>query len=694
MAAVLVRMRAFLTRLAPLPATVDDYASRWVPVLVLALWPVAYGLATGAAAFAWTHPGWASALEQNKVPEQPALEILAWTAAGLALVVAVHLGAIAQVRSQADVASRAGTAEVLALCRKRLRWTLGLPIAAALAWPDMENENAATVIALSALAAFAVASTAYGWSSPKSGAAPETASAPTDSAQLAAPTSAARVIPPSARLEPLARAAGPLALAILIGGFIAIFWRMTLVNYRALHPHTIDLGLYDNIVWHAAHGDWLGSSFLKGGHHNSAHFDPILIALAPLYALRPRSDTLLVLQVVWASSALVPLYLLAREKLGSAVYGLGFAAMYAAHPAVHGAALYEFHSLTLVAPLLVWLVYLLERGSYRAFALVLAVALLCREDVALVVSFMALYAILRGGKESVRAGWVTMLACAAYFLVVKRFFMDSSDLLNSGPGTYGFSYYYADLIPNGNGGKGLAVSLLTNPGFVLRNVLVRPKLEFVAALLVPLALLPLAARPARAMLVYGAIFCLLASKPAVYSIAFQYSTIVLPIAFATAIIAMEQVPRWRIVVAHGLDASRLRRALFAFALTASALVSWKLGALDPGHLFYAGFTPLARELDAAASDQYEWVVSAVAQIPPDASVAATQRLGPFVSNRRDAYDYPGAKPSDYVFVDDAETGLPDIVTRNRRVARGELEVVTRHQGLVLYRSVTPPSAAK
>jgi uncharacterized membrane protein len=378
---------------------------------------------------------------------------------------------------------------------------------------------------------------------------------------------------------------------------------MTLVNFKALHPHTIDLGLYDNILWHTAHGDWLGSSLAKGGHHNSAHFDPILIAIAPLYALRPCADTLLVLQIVWVSSAMLPIYLLAREKLASPLYGLGFAAMYAAHPAVHGAALYEFHSLTLVGPLLIWLVYFLERGSYRAYALMLVPVLLCREDVALLMCFVALYALLRGGRERVRAGWMTALVSVTYFVVVKRFFMDSSDLLNSGPGSYGFAYYYADLIPNDNGGKGLAISLLTNPGFVLCNVLVKPKLEFVAALLVPLALLPLAARPARTMLVYGAIFCLLASKPAVYSIAFQYSSLVLPLAFAAAIIALEQVPRWRLVVAHGLDAARVRRALFVFALTASALVSWKLGAFDPDHVFYAGFTPIARELDEAEREQ-------------------------------------------------------------------------------------------
>jgi uncharacterized membrane protein len=670
MAAVLARTPASLTRLAD---AIDGCASRSARLLALVLWPLAYGLALGAAVFAWTHPGWRSALELNKVPERESLGMLAWTAGGLATIAALYAGAIAL----GPRPRRGAIARALAACRDRLRVTLALPIVAALAGPGMESESPATPLALSALAALAVAATVYGWS-------PATIppGAPATTAQA------------SARLRALAGAAAPLALAGLCATLIAVLWRMTLVNFEALHAHTIDLGLYDNLLWHTAHGDWLGSSFLKGGHHNSAHFDPILIAIAPLYALRPSADTLLVLQVVWVSSAMLPIYLLAREKLASPLCGLAFAAMYAAHPAVHGAALYEFHSLTLVGPLLVWLVLLLERGAYRAYAVLLVPTLLCREDVALLVCFVSLYAILHGGRERVRAGWLTALACLAYFVVVKRFFMDSPDLLNSGPGSYGFSYYYADLIPNGNGGKGLAVSLLTNPGFVLRNVLSRPKFEFAAALLLPLALLPLAARPARVMLAYGAIFCLLASKPAVYSIAFQYSTVALPLAFAAAVIALEQVPRWRLVVAQGLDAPRLQRALLAFALTASALVSWKLGAFDPGHLFYAGFTPIARALDDGERQQYAWVRAAVAQIPADASVTSTQRLGPLVSNRRDAYDYPSPKPSDYLLVDDAELGLVDAVRREQRVAHGELEVISRFRSMVLYRSPTGASASR
>jgi uncharacterized membrane protein len=689
MAAVLARMRAILPRLAE---AIDEYASRWAPVLVLALWPIAYGVALSAAVFAWTHPGWRSVLERNKVPERESYDMLAWTAGGIALVSAIYVWAIAR-RPRPRLRD---IAQPLTVCRNRLRLTLALPIVAVLAEQGIESAGPATALALSALGALAVAATVYGWSSRGSASTgvPAQGSAGADGARSRGadlPSSSDRSS--SSQLQALSRAAAPLALAAIATTFVAVLWRMTIVNFQALHPHTIDLGLYDNILWHTAHGDWLGSSLAKGGHHNSAHFDPILIAIAPLYALRPRADTLLVLQIVWVSSAMLPIYLLAREKLASPLYALGFAAMYAAHPAVHGAALYEFHSLTLVGPLLIWLVYFLERGSYRAYALMLVPALLCREDVALLVCFVALYALLRGGRERVRAGWMTALVSVAYFVVVKRFFMDSSDLLNSGPGSYGFAYYYADLIPNDNGGKGLAVSLLTNPGFVLCNVLVKPKLEFVAALLVPLALLPLAARPARTMLVYGAIFCLLASKPAVYSIAFQYSSLVLPLAFAAAIIALEQVPRWRLVVAHGLDAARVRRALFVFALTASALVSWKLGAFDPDHVFYAGFTPIARQLDESEREQYAWVRAAVATIPPGASVAATQRLGPFVSNRRDAYDYPSAKPSDYLFVDEWETGVVDNITRGQRVAHGELEVVSRHQSLVLYRCASGTSAA-
>jgi len=422
MSAVLARVRPLLPHLA---REVDELATRIVPMALLALWPLAYGVALGASAFAWTHPSWRRALDQNRVPSAESLGIVGWTACGLVFVLAIYAWAIARSLRPLPPGApteaaprRARMAAACARCRERLRLSLALPIAVALAGPGVESDGPATAMALSTLAAAVVAVTLYRWP----------ARGPSDSAPSPA---LARFRVGSRALAALARHVAPVLLVGLMGWFIALLGRLTLIDYRGLHAHTIDLGLYDNILWHSAHHDWLGSSFLLGGHHSSAHFDPILIALAPVYALRPRADTLLVLQVVWVASALVPLYRLASDKLGDPLCGLAFAAMYAAHPAVHGAALYEFHSLTLAGPLLIWLVYLLERASYGAYALVLTIALLCREDVALLVCFVGLYGILRGGRGRARAGWVTAIACLAYFAVVKRFFMDSPDLLNS-----------------------------------------------------------------------------------------------------------------------------------------------------------------------------------------------------------------------------------------------------------------------
>ena len=291
---------------------------------------------------------------------------------------------------------------------------------------------------------------------------------------------------------------------------------------------------------------------------------------------------------------------------------------------------------------------------------------------------------------------MTALASVTYFVVVKRFFMDSSDLLNSGPGSYGFAYYYADLIPNGNGAQGprrLAAdqSRASSSGASSR----RPKFEYARRCSCLSPSLPLAARPARTMLVYGAIFCLLASKPAVYSIAFQYSSVVLPLAFAVAIIALEQVPRWRVVVALGLDATKVRRSLFAFALTASALVSWKLGALRPRSRLLRGLRSHrprprrgreravrvgARRRSPRSLPTRAW--------PPRSASARSCRTGATPTTTRRRSRATTCSSTKW------RSRVADAIARGQRVARGELELVARHQTLALYRAVKEPPAAQ
>jgi hypothetical protein len=177
-----------------------------------------------------------------------------------------------------------------------------------------------------------------------------------------------------------------------------------------------------------------------------------------------------------------------------------------------------------------------------------------------------------------------------------------------------------------------------------------------------------------------------------FSIGFQYSCTLLPLAFPVAAIGLEQLGRSRIVASYALDPARLRRAALAFAIVASALVSWKLGAVDPGHAFEAGYVPVRRAIDDAGRRRLAWVRSAVAGIPPDASVAASHSLGPFVSSRREAYELLPADVPQYVLVDQAEVDVgapPEVERPSERLhdwlASGRLVLVDRFDSLALYR---------
>lgn len=637
----------------------DRMVARVLPLAGLWLLPWTYGIAAGGGVFAWVHPSLRGALLQNQVSRAESWWMVAYSAVGL---VAATVGCFLLARRGAKRAG-ADPNEALAGALRAVRGPgavlLALPILAALDARSVDRDGPFVVLALAAAIA-----------------------APCAIMVHALPTSPT---PSRAGL----RVVPPFAVGLFLAAFVGFLSHTTVVDYVALHTRTYDLGLYDNLLWHSAHGDLLGTSLLKGGHHGSAHFDPILIFLAPLYRLCPGAETLLVFQVVWIGSTVIPIYLLAKSELGSGFYGLAFAAIYALHPAVAGATLEEFHSLALANPILVWLLYFLETRRLRAYAAALALALLCREDVALLVFCIAIYAMGRAAPSDRRVGWVTALVAILYFAVVKLIFMDSPDPLNAGQNSYSFTGYFRDLIPNHNGAEGVLLSIFGNPLYVAGRILTAPKLAFALVLLLPLGFLPLASGRPAIMLLYGAVFCLLASKPAVFSIAFHYTTMVLPVAFAAAVLALAECPRWRAVAFFRLDGRRVQRGLLAFAVVAAALVFWKFGPCDPNHEFEAGFVPIAHSLGDQDRERYAWLCEAVARIPADASVAATPSMGPFVSNRREVYEYPKTTDASYALVYDIELPPADALEHRARVARGDLLLLTRDGALALYMTKKP-----
>lgn len=502
---------------------------------------------------------------------------------------------------------------------RRTLWLLALPLLALLCAPGIEARSPVwTLIAVSGLAALA-----------------------------------GRWAYRTERLAPKSETwAGGAALALTLG-YASLFSFFALARHWSLSSYLYDLGIYDNLVWHTSHGDFLRSSLVRGGTHLSAHFDPILLLLVPFYRLFPRAETLLVFQSVWLALGAIPLFWLAKRKAQSAWTALAVVVAYLFHPALHGVNLYDFHSVALAIPLLVGAVAALEEGRVRLYALFVALLLATREDLSLVVVGIGAYAVLALGR--LRLGAATMGVALVYLLAVKLFVMtDPGIFMAESETSYGYGQWYGDLIPNeGEGAMGMVLSLLSNPLFVLRHVTTGAKLLFFALLFVPLLFLPVFFGGRRlVVLAYGFAFLFLSSRETIHSIHYQYTSVFFPLAVALLPLALVNLTEGRWPRRLGLEPTRLRRALSLALVVAAVGMGAKFGAILPNESFRSGTTKAARKFAKKDRERYAQLAEALRLIPPDASVAATEKMVPHVSNRREAYVFP--READFLLVHDAD----------------------------------------
>lgn len=504
---------------------------------------------------------------------------------------------------------------------------------------------------------------------------------------------------PAERLAAIRRRAPRLTAfapaAVLLGLFAAYAWwfsHLAINNHHALQTRIFDLAIYDNIFFQSSHGNPLGCSLSSTNTHINAHFDPILVLLSPLYLIAPRAETILILQAVWCALGVVPAYLLGKEHVGSIGAGLALAAAWIAYPALHGANLYEFHSLTLLAMPMLWAMYFLTTGRVTWFVALLPVVLLIREDASLLMCSVAFTALLTRDPRLTRVGWFTFVAAGVYFVVTKTVIMASVDAASAvamGPidplgGKHGFGWYYSDLIPKGGGFRDLVRTLLTNPVFVLDVVLREKKIVFLLQLLVPLAFLPLLGKPWRFAMAFGLFYLLLASKGAVFSIHFQYSVVLFPVLFALAALGLRNLRNGSVPRLLGLRRAQLVTVLLTAIVTSSLMMSWKFGGIAANASFRGGWQKIPHALTEKQEERYAKLQRFLAQIPEDASLTAIGRMGPHVSNREKVYKYRHQRPSKYLLFDTRDLRGHARNSFKKRFANGELKLVDRDGTFELY----------
>jgi uncharacterized membrane protein len=417
-----------------------------------------------------------------------------------------------------------------------------------------------------------------------------------------------------ARLVALTRLSGAtlglialgLAMAVFVGVFVAQTWAL----HRHFGTYGFDVGIYDQGTWLLSR---LRAPFVtvRGLNLFGDHASYILVLVAPLYRLWADPRLLLLLQALALAVPAWVVYRLGAKHLGNPAAGLAVAIAYLAFPAMQWALTWQFHPETLAATFLALAALAADERRTRLMVAWLGLALLCREDVGLVVAGFGGLLILTGqravGRRVLATGLIWWVLATFLFIPWANGRQTNLFELNygvTGIGPIAFLRALPSMI-----GRALATAL-SNQG-----------LGYLLLVLIPLLGLPLLA-PRALLPVAPALFLNLAAiPPEPHQIRYQY------LATAAPFLAIATVAGLRVV------ASRRR------ALVAPLLVALVVAALAMDQRF--GPAPWSHDrIVATASPADQARDRALAMIPADVPVSAQFNLVAHLSHRVKIFEFP------------------------------------------------------
>ena len=431
-----------------------------------------------------------------------------------------------------------------------------------------------------------------------------------------------------------------LLLWLAMAAYAITFSVLTIERYAAFEARALDMGNLNQAIWNTAYGNPFHLTNQPGTVNRlSLHVEPILLPIAALYRLYPQPSLLLVLQAIIVALGALPLFALARHKLGNAWVALAFGIIFLLNPTIQAANWLEFHPLTLAPTFLLAAFYALVTGRDRAFGVWALLAASCKEEMTLLVFMLGLYALVWLRRP--RLGLITMtLALTWAFLavfVIQNLFAAG----NIHWGRYGYL---------GDSPGAMVWGLLTQPGLVWAQLVKANAGAYLWQLLWPTGFIALLAPEVLLLALPSLAVNLLADFPPMHQVnTLIYAAPILPFVLAASVMGLARLRDGLI----RLSPQRRPRRAQAFVPLAAGLLL--LAGLYNQQLY--GYLPgSGNYLDLRVTDHHRRAANIIAQIAPDAAVSAQDRLNPHVSGRETVYIFPRledeqAPDADTVFID-------------------------------------------
>jgi uncharacterized membrane protein len=334
-------------------------------------------------------------------------------------------------------------------------------------------------------------------------------------------------------------------LVLVTFGYIAWMGYQTVLRYDSFKATAFDLGNYDQAIWNTIHGrlfavtnrgqDWYGPPTRLG-----MHFEPILLPISLLYLVAPDARTLLILQTVGLASGALPVFLLTRKyvpKLPLAAPAM--AAGYLLNSGVIGLNIFDFHPVSLAAPLLLYAILALSYRRTGWFLLACLLAASCKEDVPFAIALLGLLVIWK--YKQPRLGILLFLAgmcwgIIAFKVIIPHFY----------PGGNNYLYRYAAL---GSTPEEIFFNVVTHPWLPFTTYVTLDRFYYLANLARSTGFLALLAPEWLLGGLFSLAVNLLSSDDKIYSGVFHYNAPIIPFMVLSAIHGLARLvalwQRWR-----------------------------------------------------------------------------------------------------------------------------------------------------
>ena len=406
----------------------------------------------------------------------------------------------------------------------------------------------------------------------------------------------------------------------------AVLFATVRSDYLGFRLGRFDLGNMVQAVWSTAHGRPLDYTRIDGQQtaRLASHVDPILVLLAPLWAVVPSPLTLAAVQIAAVALGALPVYWLGRRHLGSERLAALLALAYLAYPWLSWNAVDAMHPATLAVPLFLYCVYFLDGDRLWAAAPFAVLALATGELMGISLAALGVwYGLARRRRWAglaivlIGMGWTIL----AVYVVVPVF--------ADGPSPY-FGYYASV----GGSPVGVLKTAVTDPGAIASTLFTGRLLLYVVGLGAPLVGLFVLAPGLAAVALPQVLASGLSDSEVMTEPRHHYTAAVIPFLVAATVLGIARLPAARRAFAGTL--------VLAASVTLSLVVGAWSFVLHENYFWYA--TPVT-------SARVDALQAAVALVPGDAAVSSTNKAGSHLSARQHLFSAPVLGRADWIVLD-------------------------------------------